>query len=102
MPPNTVKVDRTTMFGNPFPAEQQGHSGSVRMYRLWIEGKLPKGAISDRAMKLLATRRELALAALPSLKGKNLACWCQLPKAGEPDVCHAAVLLEIVRQLPHR
>jgi hypothetical protein len=32
---------------------------------------------------------------LPSLRGKNLACWCKLPTFGEPDVCHAAVLLEL-------
>jgi hypothetical protein len=29
------------------------------------------------------------------LAGKNLACWCGLPAADEPDRCHAAVLLEI-------
>jgi hypothetical protein len=28
------------------------------------------------------------------LRGKNLACWCKLPKPGEPDICHAAVILE--------
>lgn len=32
-------------------------------------------------------RRELA--------GKTLACWCPLPTPGEPDLCHAAVLLGI-------
>ena len=31
MPANTVKVDRATIFGNPFSVEQHGHSGSVRM-----------------------------------------------------------------------
>jgi hypothetical protein len=34
MPANTVKVDRTTIFGNPFPVERHGRSGSVRMYQL--------------------------------------------------------------------
>ena len=29
------------------------------------------------------------------LAGKNLACWCPLPAPGEPDICHAAVLLEL-------
>jgi hypothetical protein len=32
-------------------------------------------------------RRELA--------GKSLACWCPLPAPGEPDHCHAAVLLAV-------
>ncbi len=34
-------------------------------------------------------------ARLPELRGHNLACWCPLPKPGEPDHCHAAVLLEV-------
>lgn len=32
------------------------------------------------------------------LRGKNLACWCKLPKPGEPDICHAAVLLELANK----
>ncbi len=39
--------------------------------------------------------REKVLAALPTLRGKNLACWCPLPGVGEQDDCHAAVLLEL-------
>ena len=35
---------------------------------------------------------------LPESRGKNLACWCPLPKPGEPDWCHAAVLLEIANK----
>jgi Domain of unknown function (DUF4326) len=29
------------------------------------------------------------------LAGRDLACWCPLPAAGEPDLCHAAALLVI-------
>ena len=32
------------------------------------------------------------------LRGKNLACWCELPKPGKPDLCHAAVLLEFANR----
>lgn len=39
--------------------------------------------------------RTKLIAALPMLAGKNLACWCPLPAPGEPDICHAAVLLEL-------
>jgi hypothetical protein len=35
---------------------------------------------------------------LLELRGKNLACWCALPKPGEPDICHAAVLLELANR----
>src|ERR1700760_1193663 len=97
MPPNTVKVDRTTMFGNPFIAEQHTHRGALRMYELWLDGKLPPDAFQDAHMAMLMTKRRLVLEALPTLRGKNLACWCPLPVAGEPDRCHAAVLLKRVR-----
>ena len=33
---------------------------------------------------------------LSELRGKNLACFCALPKPGEPDHCHAACLLELI------
>jgi hypothetical protein len=98
MPVNTVKVDRTTKFGNPFPAERHGRSGAVRMYELWMEWKLPVGAYQDSHMAMLMAQRRMVLDALPSLEGKNLACWCPLPAPGEPDICHAAVLLRLVRQ----
>ncbi len=77
MPPDTVKVDRTTRFGNPFaigpgsgpPAEL------VRQYREFI--RQPEQAA------LAADIRQ-------SLRGKNLACWCPLD-----GPCHADTLLEI-------
>lgn len=37
--------------------------------------------------------RARALARRGELKGKSLAYWCALPEPGEPDICHAAVLL---------
>jgi Domain of unknown function (DUF4326) len=97
MPPNTVKVDRTTLFGNPFSAEQHGRTGAVRMFQLWLEGRLPSDSFPDWAMHMLMTKRPMVIDALPTLRGKNLACWCPLPEPGQPDVCHAAVLLELVR-----
>ena len=27
-----------------------------------------------------------------ALHGRDVACWCPLPREGEPDWCHAAVL----------
>jgi hypothetical protein len=32
------------------------------------------------------------------LPGRDLACWCRLPEPGNPDLCHAAVLLEVVAE----
>lgn len=88
MPPNTVKVDRSSRFGNPFkpddvrvsgPAKGQalGHAGAVKAFRTLMETNLRLAPV--------ATIAELDL-----LRGKNLACWC---KPGTP--CHADVLLEL-------
>lgn len=30
-----------------------------------------------------------------ALGGRDLACWCPLPEPGQPDICHAAILLTI-------
>jgi Domain of unknown function (DUF4326) len=44
------------------------------------------------------TVKVLILEASPALNGKNLACWCPLPEPGQFNLCHAAVLLELVRK----
>ena len=56
MPANTVKVDRTTLFGNPRTAEQHGRSGAVRKFELWPDWKLPSGSFPDHAMAMLMTK----------------------------------------------
>lgn len=76
MPPNTAKVDRTTLFGNPYPPRDdspQARVASVAAFRVHAES--------------LPGLREMAVR---QLRGKNLACWCPLDKP-----CHADVLLEI-------
>ena len=105
MPDNTVCVDRSTPFGNPFPicactsysmgqekrtwsigswngpalwfrdTKEEASELSVKAFRAWIESPANE------------TLREKAKIAL---RGKNLACWCQ-----ENQSCHASVLLEI-------
>jgi hypothetical protein len=34
-----------------------------------------------------------------ALSGKNLASSCALPEARKPDICHAAVLLELTAEM---
>jgi hypothetical protein len=98
MPPDTVKVDRTTLFGNPFPIKEYGHDRAVALHRAWLTGRLAdKDIPSSRRAELKALRAKV-LAALPSLRGKSLACWCPLPAPGEPDNCHAALLLELANR----
>lgn len=81
MPPNTVKVDRSTQWGNDFTIADYGDAETaVEMFH----HDLDKFAVfhPDRYDAWIAP-----------LRGKNLACWCQL---GAP--CHADVLLELANK----
>ncbi len=74
MPPNTLKVDRSTDWGNPFKADDHGTIGAVVLFREWC------GDNPDSIYRVMARR---------VLGGKNLGCWCALDAP-----CHADVLLE--------
>lgn len=94
MPPNTVKVDRTTRWGNPFKV------GEMWTRRRMTPGGGEKscGPVKDNAeaVRLFRrfTARETAFQIMvEQLRGKNLACWC---KPGDP--CHADVLLELANR----
>lgn len=87
MPANTVKVDRSTRWGNWFTigSEHESHLGqpfeiqdlkhSLQCFRYWCQKTVGHKAIQE------------------ALRGKNLACWC---RHGAP--CHADVLLEIANR----
>ncbi len=84
LPPNTVKVDRSTKYwGNPY------HVGE--------EFKSPPITVRDRAhaVQLYRAMHELdpgrRIPEWRKLVGKDLACWCP---PDEP--CHADVMLELV------
>ncbi|MGK2897244.1 MAG: DUF4326 domain-containing protein [Burkholderiaceae bacterium] len=97
MPENTVKVDRSTRWGNPFTptmllvspsragmkqGEPIGVAGAVEAFRTLMKTRLRREPAKTRAF-------------LEELRGKNLACWCQ---PGTP--CHADVLLKLANQAP--
>lgn len=96
MPPNTVKVDRTTLFGNPFPVDVYGRDCAVDLFRRWLSGNMSSRELSECSRQdrysdgpvSLWTVRGWLLEEMEKLRGKNLACWC-----GEGP-CHADVLLE--------
>jgi hypothetical protein len=102
MPANTLKVDRTTPFGNPFSAKDHGHARAVALYCAWIVGRPITAAVLPDRRADLARRRAAVLHALPTLRGKHLACWCRLPEEGGSDTCHAAVLLALANGLSVR
>lgn len=83
MPHNTVKVDRTTKWGNRYRVGEKYYSGKG-----WKKIKDAAMAVDLYRHRELRWRTDLA-----QLRGKNLACWC---KPGEP--CHADVLLELANR----
>jgi hypothetical protein len=78
MPAGAVKVDRSTRWGNPYPAGKDGDGSRLylaNMYRAYIRR---------------AEQADLRAAIRADLHGKDLACWCPLD-----GPCHADVLLEL-------
>ena len=91
MPPNTVKVDRATTWGNPFVVGTHGTAAEcVDLYEKLACGLL---CLSTRNVKEQERARLAMVLARTDLRGRNLACWCALDKP-----CHADVLLEIANQ----
>ena len=88
MPANTVKVDRSTRYGNPFTVEWARHSGYAG-----TEAQLTATCLWEFRMAIETREPGFTklVSSLDALRGKNLACWCSPEKA-----CHADVLLWIV------
>lgn len=105
MPENTVKVDRTTRFGNPWTEGDPGkvrivkgceinlpmavtRAGVIDRFRRWIAGEFERThghPVYEAVIPPQTPKPDLSL-----LTGKNLACWCRLDQP-----CHADVLLEL-------
>lgn len=108
LPPGAVSVARPTKWGNPFTiagavaggfasTQAEGRGVAVAFFRRWLADLDPAehdvyyiGGVGSQPYDRRWMRDHLA-----ELAGKDLACWCPLPAEGEPDICHAAVLLEM-------
>jgi hypothetical protein len=116
MPEGAVKVDRSTRWGNIFwPGQRVISPGAYGSLASPYHGSRPSGEYGTgpraysisrvrdaaEAVRLFASYVEHDPSGWPredmryELGGRSLACWCTLPAAGEPDICHAAVLLSI-------
>lgn len=94
MPPNTVKVDRSTQWGNPWRVHRHAIGPVAATWWVWgpradeeCATEADALALSLRKFRYYAEQRPELVAAL---RGKDLACWCALDQP-----CHADVLLEL-------
>jgi len=110
MPPNTVKVDRTTPWGNPYDVREYGRDLALHLFETTARGCWPPSHVHGLDEETLvqvhaahcAWLRRLGENPLErarrELRGRNLACWCPLPALDEDDECHAAILLRVANR----
>lgn len=99
MPENTVKVDRSTKFGNPYRVDVFGLDLSLELFARTVRGIWTPDGIP---VELVPTAYDLHRAFLKKhnhhpldnvryeLRGMDIACWCKLE-----EKCHGDVLLQI-------
>ena len=87
VPPGAVYVGRAapglpaSRYANPYRVSDHGAPEAARLY-----------------LEHVASRPDVAAGIRRDLAGRDLACWCPLPAEGEPDICHAALLLVLAGQ----
>lgn len=94
MPEGTKKIDRSTIFGNPFTVALYGRTEAVRLHRRWLCTGEPL-PVTKLEMMELSRQKQDVLAALPGLRGKSLGCWC-----ADNQKCHGDTLLELANGPP--
>ena len=82
MPANTLKVDRTTRWGNPFTIADCGSAQvAVAQHGRWMRGEIAApGGVEPPPIEAIRA----------ALAGHHLACWCALN-----GPCHAELLLTL-------
>lgn len=104
MPEGAIYVGRPSRWGNPIRIVAQHASGPFDLERdgAGFIGQ-HTGIESARRAATMRYRNLVMLDLTPvslddiraELRGHDLACWCPLPEPGQPDHCHAAVLLSL-------
>ncbi|MBW3636342.1 MAG: DUF4326 domain-containing protein [Armatimonadetes bacterium] len=84
-----IIVTRGTKWGNPFAAAKLGSNGAAKSaFQMWLQGQIwPEFRPELRAWMLEN---------LPTLRGRDLCCFC-----GADEYCHADVLLQKANEVPN-
>lgn len=104
MPENTKSVTRPGRWGNPYRVEIFGLPLALELFERSMKGFWSPDGIPDAFIDAAYAAHERFHKILKShptecarseLRGLNLACTCDLPEPGEPDLCHRSILLRI-------
>lgn len=103
-PEGAVYVGRGTRWGNPYKVTKTGPDHTVIdsrtggiIYATRDETDARRVAV-DWYRAWFASKPGLHAAVSRQLAGRDLMCWCPTPEPGDPDHCHAAVLMEFATQ----
>lgn len=92
LPENTICVDRTSKWGNPFIVGEFGTKREcIHAHFALLSGYI--NVVKKPSIKVQQDYYNYVASNIEKLKDKNLACFC---KDGEP--CHADVLLELANK----
>lgn len=96
MPPNTMKVDRATRWGNQHSWRDWLDAARSELHALPTAGDREAWAKEQAVQSFREDASDGLLPNLAPLRGKNLACWCPLDQP-----CHADVLLKLANATNH-
>ena len=83
--PYDIRIDRSSIYGNPFVIGQDGNRKDVvRKCDLWLRG--------EDFTYFKQRKRRLILRSLHELKGKRLGCWCA------PKPCHGDIYIKLLEE----
>lgn len=75
---NGIRIDRTTIFGNPYTVKRFGRKKSIAKFKAYFRDRLSWDKHFRIKVRLL--------------EGKTLLCWCK------PKACHGDVYVEYLKR----
>lgn len=100
-PPNTVRVDRRSAWGNSTEMRRESERAEAcRAFRVYAVARLAAeptwlDSLIDAARPGWISRAEY----VPDIEFvRDMACWCQWPGQANPKECHAQTLIALTLQ----
>lgn len=90
-PDRAVYVGRPSKWGNPFPAYDPSEKERATATLLFANLLATRASGDGEHLMPYPSDAEIR----EHLAGRDLMCWCPPPEPGQPDHCHAAVLLRV-------